>query len=565
MECFYLKLRNNIYIDSDLQLAEKEVSNLFRKYSPITKSTLSSVSFIDQIHVVSNSRKGDTIGYLVSEPNVPIQRCAILLSFIQEIWCDRVKSDILSNGTFCIVGNSVCIIPMMSMSEFLFYTTSPDEATANKIVKYLATLEDCGKSITAAVHRANTSTPHLHSFHTYKAKFFPRFVHSLIVSNYDVRKEHINVCDSFVGSGTTLIESALMGHESIGIDIDALSCFISKVKSAALNINLSDISNTEICSDLNLLKTNIHYTFPDVIERKFIRWNSLDEMRKYQEEISSILNNIEQESSPYKELHKIALSDALTRKFNVRMMGTGSGRFALEIGKKSIDTIVKSDIANEFKGIQTIQTIKNLYGITATPPSIIHGSATKRDIADKTQDIIITSPPYLPASSGREDYLIGKLISLKAMGLYNDEMIRSYNINSIGSMSNESDNLKGLPNAVIKLYNWLLNDELRSIKAKPIIAYYNSLKEALVEDKRILKDCGRIIYIIGKESVFYKSSTKEILYTVNCEQIFKELAESIGLKVIETINIELDKKNRIARPRGTDKYYECAIIMEKSQ
>ena len=89
------------------------------------------------------------------------------------------------------------------------------------------------------------------------------------------------------------------------------------------------------------------------------------------------------------------------------------------------------------------------------------------------------------------------------------------------------------------------------------------MKESLKEDKRTIKETGTIIYIIGKESVFYSNSTKEILYKVECDNIFKEIAESFGLKVNEIVNIELDKKNAVARPRSSDKYYETAVIMTR--
>lgn len=558
---YFLKLRNNILLESDLQLAERELNNLFSSCSAVSHNTANSVDFIPKQHVLSYTKKDGIIGYVATEPKVSVDKLMVLLSFIQEVWyCgDKPKT----TRAFYSVGSAICAVPLMAMSEFLFFANKQDSETAQSIVKSLAIGSAQRKDIEKSLGRAKTSAPHIHSFHTYKAKFFPRFVHSLIVANYDVRKEHINVCDCFVGSGTTLVESSLMGHDSIGIDIDALSCFISEVKAAALDMDNATLVKSVSGVGLFEPQGDNHYTFPAEIVRKFQRWGTLDEMEEYQNEISTILNQIDSEQSPYKEIHKIALSDALTRKFNIRMMGTGSGRFALEIGKTELGSIIKSDIVNAQKGVQTINTLKDLYGICPRQPKVVLGSATRRDIPNKSQDIIITSPPYIPASSGREDYLVGKLISLKAMGLYSEDNVKFTKNNSVGSMATESDDLSGLPTAVSDLYHWLLNDELRSVKAKPIIAYYKSLKEALKEDIRTLKDNGRIIYIIGKETIFYNSSTKEILYKVDCDRIFVELAESLGLNVKETINIELDKKDNIARPRGSDKYYECAVIMEK--
>ena len=34
--------------------------------------------------------------------------------------------------------------------------------------------------------------------------------------------------------------------------------------------------------------------------------------------------------------------------------------------------------------------------------------------------------------------------------------------------------------------------------------------------------------------------------------------------IIDTINVEFDKRNMVARPRSTDKYYECAIVLKKT-
>ena len=562
MQKYYLKLRNNILLDSDLQLAEREILNLFENCKTVTRSNAETeLHFIPISAIFSNIRNGEIIGYVVSGNKVSIQRVLNLLSFISELWCDCLI-DGISKECNVYQNGVTCAIPLMTMSELLYYCNKQTANTAMRISEALALGETKDSDVRKSIARQKTSAPHIHSFHTYKAKFFPRFVHSLIVSNIDVTNEHIRVCDPYVGSGTTLVESSLMGYSSCGIDIDALSCFISSVKSSALNIG--KVYQPNPSDGLFSSPNNNHYLFPKVIKRKFERWDNINEMEEYQREISKELNAIDSEASPYKELHKIALSDALTRKFNVRMMGTGSGRFALEIGKTSLSSIIKSDLANSIKGINTINTIKGLYGINTPTPTVINGNATNRaTIPNDSVDIIITSPPYIPASSGREDYLVGKLISLKALGLYDEDRIAQYQSNSVGSMGAASEDVTGLPNAVSELYNWLIKDELRSIKAKPIIAYYRALIESLKEDKRTIKPKSRIVYIIGKETVFYSSSTKEILYKVECDKIFAEIAHSIGLRVVDTIDIELDKKDNIARPRGTDKFYECAIIMEK--
>lgn len=555
----YLKLRSNITLEGDLQLALREVNFLFRNVTPIRNNELSLIpNYVPNTQKTSYTRKGDIIGYIVDSPTFLPEKLPILLSFIQEIWTP------LNYFTDCLYSvaceNAACTIPLMAMSEYLSYATTIDDNTIKDIAYTLAGVISEPRRISKCLNRANTSSPHIHGFHKYKAKFFPRFVRSLIVSNLDLEQESLVICDPYVGSGTTLIESSLMGINSFGYDIDSLSCFISEAKANAVNITINELGDS--LSGFKPLSNVISYTFPEEIQKKFERWNTLNEMHEYEHEISNELNLIESETGSYKIINQIALSDALTRKFTIRMMGTGSGRFALEIGKTSLQTLLKGNIKNSIHALAVVKKLKELYKLKTPTGKVIKGDATNRDCADNYCDLIITSPPYLPASSGREDYLVGKMISLKALGLYHDKEEIMHN--SVGSMLSKKDkDLDNLPNSVIQLYNWLINDELRKIKAAPIVAYYNSLRESLLEDKRTIKETGKIIYIIGKESVFYSNTTKEILYKVECDQIFQEIAKSIGLKIIDVINIELDKKSSVARPRSSDKYYETAIIMSK--
>jgi len=555
----YLKLRNNISLEGDIQLAKREVEHLFGKVIEVSNMNLGAIPhFVNDICKISNIRKGNIIGYVVDEPKVSIERLVKFLSFIQEVWCE---AGLFPPSNYSVdVENSTCIIPMMAMSEFLSFFPNLEKTSSTEVVRTLANIGTPSKNAIKSILRINTSSPHIHSFHKYKAKFFPRFVRSLIVSNLKLDADELTICDPYVGSGTTLVESSLLGYKSFGYDIDPLSCFISEVKSQAIDVKINDLCIP--LEDLNSMPSKRVFSFPAEIAKKFKRWNKLEEQEQYEKEISKELCLIEQEKGFYKQLNQIALSDALTRKFKIRMMGTGSGRFALEIGSKSLRSLINDNMKTSIKALQTIELLKDLYNIATSSTNVYNGNATNRTCEDNYCDLIVTSPPYLPASSGRENYLIGKIMSLTALGLLkNKDSILS---NSVGSMTNDEDlNLDKLPQSVSQLYKWLSNDELRKIKAAPIVAYYNSIRKSLMEDKRTVKNEGKIIYIIEKESVFYSNTTKEILYRVDCDEIFIEIAKSIGLKIIEVINIELDKKDAVARPRSSDKYYETAIIMSK--
>ena len=72
-------------------------------------------------------------------------------------------------------------------------------------------------------------TNQTHGFHKYPAKFIPDIPKWAIKKYLNEEKGKI-ILDPFCGSGTTLVEGLLAGHNVIGIDIDPLSLWISKSK-----------------------------------------------------------------------------------------------------------------------------------------------------------------------------------------------------------------------------------------------------------------------------------------------------------------------------------------------
>lgn len=83
----------------------------------------------------------------------------------------------------------------------------------------------------------DASTRYLtHSYHPYSAKYIPQIPRYLI-SNLTNRNDLI--LDNFVGSGTTLVESKILGRRAIGVDINPLACLVAKVK--ITNIQEADL------------------------------------------------------------------------------------------------------------------------------------------------------------------------------------------------------------------------------------------------------------------------------------------------------------------------------------
>jgi DNA modification methylase len=579
---YFLKLRANINLDGDVHLAERELRAFFRSFVPVNKAEDFPASWGSVKTFLHYTRFGNPIGFIASDTSLELDALVLKLNFFQEIWKEYIPefdSNISSKSWATTIQHSdrtfIVAIPLLSAAELLSKSTNRHRLSVSGVVSYLAKRYDSNTvQLSDFAVRSPSSTPHVHSLHKYKAKFFPRLIRSFIVTHLDSLPPNANgellLLDPFVGSGTALVEASVLGIKSVGVDIDPLSCAISKAKLDTLSI-----SPTVVAEQLQLLfdqpppngNSNLchKYSFPNIIARKFTRWDNSTEMNSFETEISHWRSTISEIPSPeFRDLAEICLSDALTRKFNIRMMGTGVGRFALEISQPSVTSMTRTNLLLLQRITAVTKALKDAYNVSPAPSNVIAGSATKLDFSDNSFSLVLTSPPYLPASSGRENYLVGKAISITALNLMTAEELESAEQRSVGSMKAvDTPNGDQLPDSVHSLCKWLRADSTRYIKADPIFNYYVSLKQALRETFRVLVPGGLAIYVIGKQSVFYTFRTREVLYRVECDKIFAELATQCGFSISEQFDVELDKKNKNARPRGLDSYFESVFVLCK--
>jgi hypothetical protein len=78
-------------------------------------------------------------------------------------------------------------------------------------------------------------TKHVHRLHPYLGKFIPQLVEVFL--KYYFKKGNF-ILDPFMGSGTTLIESNILGMHSAGIEISHFNCLIADIKTKKYNIPL---------------------------------------------------------------------------------------------------------------------------------------------------------------------------------------------------------------------------------------------------------------------------------------------------------------------------------------
>lgn len=72
----------------------------------------------------------------------------------------------------------------------------------------------------------------IHRLHPYPAKYIPRLPREVLVEHTNERN---TVLDPFCGSGTTLVEAALLGRKSVGVDSNPIAALVSAAKTTALS------------------------------------------------------------------------------------------------------------------------------------------------------------------------------------------------------------------------------------------------------------------------------------------------------------------------------------------
>jgi len=84
-----------------------------------------------------------------------------------------------------------------------------------------------GNDLTFLGVREFERTKHVHRLHPYLGKFIPQLVEVFLKKYF---KKGDTILDPFSGSGTTLIETNILGINSIGIELSAFNVLIQKVK-----------------------------------------------------------------------------------------------------------------------------------------------------------------------------------------------------------------------------------------------------------------------------------------------------------------------------------------------
>ncbi|WP_340572482.1 site-specific DNA-methyltransferase [Stenotrophomonas sp. G106K1] len=337
----------------------------------------------------------------------------------------------------------------------------------------------------------------IHNLHPYPAKYIPKLPREVIAEHVNERHR---VLDPFCGSGTTLVEAALQGVRSVGVDSNPVAAMISRAKTTSLNADeiitaermLQRVAEARVKGVAGRLRVpefpRIDHWFQKNVQRElswiFSEVNKVDSenLRGFLRSVaSSIVTSVSNQDS---ETRYTAVCKSIEDGFVLQ-------RFERKL-RKSI--IVASEWAS--LGLKSDRT-----------PEVINSSIsslTDATLGDNSIDLIVTSPPY-PNSF---DYYLYHKMRMVWLGFsFSDAQS-----DEIGSRYEHSS------------------------KRAPIDTFIARMRPVMSQLSRVLKP-SKLAYLFVGDSVINGSF-------VNMSELYADLAKDSGFKFVDERSYGLNLVSR---------------------
>lgn len=343
-----------------------------------------------------------------------------------------------------------------------------------------------------------------HSFHPYPAKFPANIVRKYI-EKYSKQGE--SVIDPFCGSGTTLVESRLLGRNSLGIDINPVGTLISRVKSEKYGTK-----------DMQTLESIIEELTKSLSDpEKWIKSHYSDSLPKYENRDYWFTDKMIVELSSIK--YGVVDVYEKSNKKLYELLLTAFSKIIVAVSNQDTETRyarIEKDIKTGDALRLFLNTLKSYHKVLIngsifpndSKAEVIEGDTLKElpKIGSKSFDLAITSPPYINSF----DYYLYHKHRIFLLNK-NPMIIRKTEIGGHHTIDSQSFD---------KAFN----------------EYHDAMKETFDNLHRILKPYKKFVLFIGDGVVKGK--------VIDMSNIMKKIAKETGFELIAKETVPLKQVSR---------------------
>ena len=254
---------------------------------------------------------------------------------------------------------------------------------------------------------ADADTQYLtHNIHRYSGKFIPQIAQKAIQL---LTNPGDTILDSYMGSGTALLEAQLADRNAIGIDLNPLAVLISRVKNLRVSEEeLNDISTILVpyAADLNSdgqLSFTSQTTYDELIQKRIDEnsWRLTDAWNQkwYQpavlEQLVKIYSCIEVlPSERARQIAQVAFSDVLRKSSNA---SSKYPNVMYDKNHKEKPLPAKAFLENIHSITSCLKQLANETADKNVNIQILQGNNLDLPLTNESVDAIITHPPYIAA------------------------------------------------------------------------------------------------------------------------------------------------------------------------
>lgn len=369
-----------------------------------------------------------------------------------------------------------------------------------------------------------------HGLHPYPARFIPHIPHWFL-RKYG--RPGAVMLDPFAGSGTALVEAALLGMDALGVDLNPLSGLLIRTKTT-IPPNLRKFAAQVRKGMAGTRHTTVHFEPPLGNLSKWFQPEAIESLGRI---FGYLQQNPDGLATEAIEFLQICASGAVRAVCNAdpqvsKPFVSRRRRAALAAGTVPDDAQavferrVRAALARKKAYVKAIEQRAAVFGWARYPTvDYLAGvdARTLAGVADDSVDVVVTSPPYANA----QEYLRSVKFELLWLGLVDVKGLRALDATVMGSERLPQSAYQTRPTSDLTALDAVLG-EIYAVDAKRAVVvqrYFEDMAAALGQMARVLKPGGVAGLLVG-DNVIRK-------VPVPTHMLVAALAERAGLTVTE--------------------------------